>query len=329
MKSLCLSLALGWASAIAPAYAQALPFNAYIVQDEQGNVIEQKNADQAQPIASLTKLMTAYVLLSNNVDLSESLTISGEDVDTLKGTHSRLAIGATMSRRKALELALISSENRAAHALARTAFGNTAQFIAKMNESAKKLGMTHTRFVDPTGLSPENQASPKDLAKLVQAADKYSIVKQLANVTQFKVDVKGRETEYKNSNNLIRSGVLSNVEVSKTGYTSEAGRCIALKAPNAKGELTTLVGLGAGNVTQRTMGMREALGFAGASKKVSQKIQQPKASINKKKKTQARKKVQAAKTGPNLKPSVRHKKAGVSPAVKSKKLKSTSPSQRK
>lgn len=322
-------MAVGWAILTSPLNAHALPFSAYIVQDEQGNIVEQKNAEQAHPIASLTKLMTAYVLLSNNVDLSEKLTIDSEDIDTLKGTHSRLAVGATLSKRQALELALVSSENRAAHALARTAFGNTAQFIAKMNESAKKLGMTNTRFVDPTGLSPQNQSTARDMAKLVQATDKFSIVKQMANVTQFSVDVKGRETEYKNSNNLIRSGLLSNVEVSKTGFTAEAGRCIALKAPNSKGQLTTLVGLGAGNVAQRTQGMREALGFSISPRQVNQTSQAPKARVPSKaqrlieKKTTAKQKaVKATRANDPV------KKAGKKPAAKRHSNK-VNPSQRR
>jgi D-alanyl-D-alanine endopeptidase (penicillin-binding protein 7) len=205
--------------------------SAIVVDVETGKVIYAKNADQVKPIASITKLMTAMVALDANLDLNEELVISDGDVDYLKKTTSRLPLGAKLKRYEMLRLALMSSENRAASALSRYYPGSKSAFIQAMNEKAKTLGMKNTRFVDATGLTPHNVSTATDLAKLVEASSHYSLIHEFTTTEAKDVAVRPRSAplKYMNSNALVRAGQWD-IDVSKTGYINEAGRCLVMKA---------------------------------------------------------------------------------------------------
>lgn len=194
-----------------------------------GDLLYEKNADAVVPIASITKLMTAMVALDARPDLNEMLTISEADVDTLKGTHSRLTIGTQLSREDMLRLALMSSENRAASALARHYPGGRAAFVAAMNAKARMIGLTDTRFADPTGLTPENVSSARDLVKLVNAAHQYPLIRAFSTLDEYQVNVRGRLLTFRNTNALVRNEQWQ-IGLSKTGYISEAGKCLVMQA---------------------------------------------------------------------------------------------------
>lgn len=205
--------------------------SAIVVDAETGKVIYAKNADQVKPIASITKLMTAMVTLDANMSLDETLTIDNGDVDYLKGTSSRLALGTKLSRYEMLRLALMSSENRAASALARHYPGGKTAFIRAMNEKARALGMTNTYFADSTGLTPRNVSTAEDLVKMVEASSHYDLIHQFTTTEGRQVVVRPRSAplKYMNSNMLVRNGQWA-IDVSKTGYINEAGRCLVMKA---------------------------------------------------------------------------------------------------
>lgn len=208
----------------------ALQSSAVLVQDQQtGEVLYEKNAQAVLPIASITKLMTAMVALDAQPDLHEMLAISTEDVDTLKGTHSRLTVGTTLSREEMLRLALMSSENRAASALSRHYAGGQPAFVAAMNAKARALGLTDTRFFDPTGLTPANVSSPRDLAKMVDAAHRYPLIREFTTTVEDEVNVAGRTQQFHNTNALVKNSAWQ-IGLSKTGYISEAGRCLVMQA---------------------------------------------------------------------------------------------------
>ncbi|MBE0626251.1 MAG: D-alanyl-D-alanine endopeptidase [Burkholderiales bacterium] len=210
---------------------------AAIVQDaETGEVLFDKNSSTVTPIASITKLMTAMVVLDARLDLNEDITITGEDMDSLRGTHSRLKPGARLSRDELLRLALMASENRAAAALGRTYPGGIETFIRAMNHKAQMLGMNDTRFDDPTGLSSGNVASAEDLVKLVRAAHRYDLIRNYTTATGHEVHVAGRQLAYHNTNRLV-SNENWNIGLSKTGFTSDAGRCLVLQARLAEREV--------------------------------------------------------------------------------------------
>lgn len=200
-----------------------------VEQDAGGAVLYQKNADQIVPIASITKLMTAMVVLDGSPSLEAPITITDDDVDYLRGSRSRLPVGSVISRRTALLLALMSSENRAAHALARHSPGGMPAFLTAMNTKAKELGMTDSRFEDPTGLNSGNVSTAIDLAKMVSAAHRYQLIRELTTTAEAKIDLAGKDTEYHNTNPLVRSAAWE-VGVSKTGYINEAGRCLVMQA---------------------------------------------------------------------------------------------------
>jgi D-alanyl-D-alanine endopeptidase (penicillin-binding protein 7) len=181
------------------------------------------------PIASITKLMTAMVVLDSSPSLNTPITISDDDVDTLRGSRSRLRVGAVMSREFALLLALMSSENRAAHALARNYPGGMPAFLAAMNIKAQSLGMRDTHFEDPTGLTSSNVSTAYDLAKMVVAAHRYPLIREFSTTSEAKVDVGGRELAYRNTNPLVKSASWE-VGLSKTGYINEAGKCLVMQA---------------------------------------------------------------------------------------------------
>ncbi|WP_035382731.1 D-alanyl-D-alanine endopeptidase [Ferriphaselus sp. R-1] len=189
-----------------------------------------KNADTVAPIASITKLMTAMVVLDANLPMDEPITISEADVDTLKGTHSRMRPGMTLTRAEMLKLALMSSENRAACALARTYPGGTAAAVAKMNEKARALGMTSTRFLEPSGLNSNNVSTAQDLVRMVDAADNYALIHEFTTTASHVVTPAGYRTmQYNNTNPLVKNASWD-IGVSKTGFINEAGRCLVMEA---------------------------------------------------------------------------------------------------
>lgn len=202
-----------------------------VVYDAQtGQVLYAKNANNTVPIASITKLMTAMVVLDGKLPMDEMLSISKEDIDRLKGTYSRLRIGTRQSRREMLRLALMSSENRAASALSRHYPGGRKAFIAAMNSKAAALKMRHTRFEDSTGLSSHNVSSAGDLVLMAQTASRYPLISQFTTTAEY--SVRFPEPRYSldfvNTNRLVRGGSWD-IQLSKTGYTSEAGRCLVMK----------------------------------------------------------------------------------------------------
>jgi D-alanyl-D-alanine endopeptidase (penicillin-binding protein 7) len=200
-----------------------------VEQHSGGEVLFQKNADQIVPIASITKLMTAMVVLDSSPILDAPISITDDDVDYLRGSRSRLPVGSVISRKTALLLALMSSENRAAHALARHYPGGMHSFLPAMNAKAKELGMLDSRFEDPTGLTSNNVSTPIDLAKMVTAAHKYQLIRELTTTAEAKVEVAGQDIEYRNTNPLVKNAAW-NVGLSKTGYISEAGKCLVMQA---------------------------------------------------------------------------------------------------
>lgn len=228
------------------AYHSALDFSALsvlVVDQESGQSLITKNAKLQTPIASITKLMTAVVTLEAGVRLDEKVTISSSDIDYLKGTGSRLSVGSAYSREQLLHLALIASENRAAHALARSYPGGIDAFIEAMNRKARQLGMHSTLYVDPTGLSSYNQSTAEDLAKLVNHAynyfpeirnisssGNYSLGKQKVVVKKRrKTQVLWRDVAFSNTNRLTRDHEWR-IGLSKTGYINEAGHCLVMQA---------------------------------------------------------------------------------------------------
>ena len=202
---------------------------ALVVDQDTHEVLFSKNDHAVLPIASLTKLMTGLLISEARLPLDELVTITQDDVDTEKGSSSRLAVGTTLSRGELLHLALMSSENRAAHALGRTYPGGMATFVSVMNAKARMLGMRDTRYVEPTGLSPRNQSTAQDLALLVAAASQDSLVRQLSVSPEHQVDIGARTLQYSTTNRLVRSADWD-IGVQKTGYISEAGQCLVMQA---------------------------------------------------------------------------------------------------
>jgi len=189
-----------------------------------------KNPDAVAPIASITKLMTAMVVLDAKPDMDEEISVDVADLDSLKGTHSRLRIGTTFTRSEMLKLALMSSENRAAAALARNYPGGTRAAIAAMNAKARELGMTDTTFRDPTGLTSENVSTARDLVKMVGAARNYKLIHQYTTTATHSVEgMRGHELRYNNTNPLVKSDSWD-IGLSKTGFINEAGRCLVMQA---------------------------------------------------------------------------------------------------
>jgi serine-type D-Ala-D-Ala endopeptidase (penicillin-binding protein 7) len=212
-----------------------------LVQDaSNGETILSKNAEAVLPIASITKLMTAMVVLDGGLDLEDRVVISSEDMDYLKGTHSRLRPGATLSRNDLLLLALMASENRAAAALARTYPGGTSAFITAMNQKALSIGMLNSRFEDSTGLTSANVSTAPDLARLVQAAHEYPAIRQYSTRDQAEVSVLGQSLQYRNTNGLVR-GHTWEIGLSKTGFINEAGRCLVMRVRLASKDLVVVL----------------------------------------------------------------------------------------
>ncbi|MEO8164685.1 MAG: D-alanyl-D-alanine endopeptidase [Betaproteobacteria bacterium] len=204
-----------------------------VVAQDSGEPLFAKNVDQIMPIASITKLMTAMVVLDSGLPLLESIDIDNSDIDRKKGSRSKLRVGTTLMRAEMLKLALMASENRAAASLARNFPGGTTAFVAAMNQKAAELGMDNSRFEDPTGLTPDNVSTAEDLAKMVAAAHTYPLIREYTTSDSFKIQSEDRRRHrllsYVNSNRLIKSSKWD-IGLSKTGYISEAGRCLVMQA---------------------------------------------------------------------------------------------------
>ncbi|HJS03973.1 MAG TPA: serine hydrolase [Variovorax sp.] len=202
---------------------------ALVIDQDTREVLFSKNDSVVLPIASLTKLMTGLLISEAHLPSDELITITQDDVDTEKGSRSRLTVGSTLPRGELLHLALMSSENRAAHALGRTYPGGLATFVSVMNAKAKMLGMKDTRYVEPTGLSSRNQSSAQDLALLVNAAYADATVRELSTSPEYQVEVGNRVLQYNTTNRLVKSPDWD-IGLQKTGYISEAGQCLVMQA---------------------------------------------------------------------------------------------------
>jgi serine-type D-Ala-D-Ala endopeptidase (penicillin-binding protein 7) len=203
---------------------------AMIYDEREQRPIYSKNANDVVPIASITKLMTAMVVLDAKLPMDEPISISPEDRDRLKGSRSRMRAGMTLTRAELIKLALMASENRAAAALARTYPGGTPVMLAMMNAKAHELGMDSTHFNDPTGLNSTNVSTAQDLVKLVMAAQNYPDIQQFTTTGSHVVQLDGRRSlQFYNTNPLVRNSHWD-IGLSKTGYISEAGRCLVMQA---------------------------------------------------------------------------------------------------
>jgi D-alanyl-D-alanine endopeptidase (penicillin-binding protein 7) len=200
-----------------------------VVDQADSSVLYSRNSDVAAPIASITKLMTALVVLDAKQPLDEPIQITEADRDIPKSSFSRLTVGATLTRGDLMHLALMSSENRAAHALGNNYPGGMPAIVAAMNAKAKSLGMSSAHFVDPTGLSSQNVASPEDLSKLVIAASKNRTIREYSTDRNYAVRVHKRLVEFRNTDNLVANPTW-NIIVQKTGYITEAGKCLVMAA---------------------------------------------------------------------------------------------------
>ena len=202
---------------------------ALVVEEGSQDVLFSRNTKVALPIASITKLMTSLVVLESNPAMDEPITVTADDLDTEKFSSSRLAVGTTLSRRDMIHLALMSSENRAAHALARNYPGGLDAAIVAMNTKARAIGMTRAAFHDPTGLSSRNVASAEDLVKLVDAASANATIREFSTDPNYSVPVGRRVLAFHNTNALVANPAWD-IVVQKTGYISEAGKCLVMKA---------------------------------------------------------------------------------------------------
>ncbi len=213
---------------------------AFVMDLETNEVLLNKNSQAVLPIASITKLMTALVITQSGLPLDELLTISEEDVDTEKGSRSRLTVGTSLSRGEMLHLALMSSENRAAHALGRHYPGGLDRFVSAMNAKAQLIGMHDTRYVEPTGLSSSNQSSARDLALLVKTAHTVPLIRELSTSPEYEVAVGSRQLQFHTTNRLVLNPSWE-IGLQKTGYISEAGQCLVMQARLAGRQLVMVL----------------------------------------------------------------------------------------
>lgn len=222
-----------------------LSSKAAVIQDlNTGRILYDKNSNSLRSIASISKLMSAIVILDANINMDELVVITDDDVDKLKNSSSRLKVGTILSRRQLLHLGLMSSENRAIHALSRTYPGGINNFVAQMNAKAYQLGMYDTIFFEPTGLDPRNKSTANDLLLLAKQANSYNAIRKYSTSNHVEITTSsGVLQEYKNSNVLIREG-LWDIRLQKTGYIKEAGRCMVVMA-NLYGRPILIVLLGA------------------------------------------------------------------------------------
>jgi D-alanyl-D-alanine endopeptidase (penicillin-binding protein 7) len=201
---------------------------AFVIDQDTHEVLISKNDHAVLPIASLTKLMTGLIITQARLPMDEPLTITQDDVDTEKGSRSRLSVGTTLTRGELLHLALMSSENRAAHALGRTYPGGLNAFVALMNSKARSIGMADTIYVEPTGLSSRNQSSARDLARLVNVAHGDPMMREVSTSPGYEGAVGQKTLQYNNTNGLVKNPEW-NIGLQKTGYISEAGRCLVMQ----------------------------------------------------------------------------------------------------
>lgn len=236
--------------------APAVKAKSWAAVDHEGHLIAGKQVDEARPIASITKLMTAMVYLDAKMDLSVKEKIEADDVDLIKNSSSRLEVGDAATREELLRMALASSENRAASALSRSYPGGKEAFVRAMNEKAKSLGLHSAKFVDPTGLDPRNIASARDVAKLALAARDYPMVRQAAESKEYEAMIETEEGEepigrfFVNTSRPLREGKIS-LLISKTGYIREAGRCLSWALERPSGSHVGLALLGSPSLKSR------------------------------------------------------------------------------
>jgi D-alanyl-D-alanine endopeptidase (penicillin-binding protein 7) len=248
LEGIVVAFALVFVLALSIGFAQAEPKKvvlrsnaALVINAATGEIVIDKNGDKLTPIASITKLMTAIVILESGLDLDAPVALSREDVDLKKGSRSRLRTGVSLTRDELLLIALMASENRAAAALGRSYPGGTQAFVVAMNEMALELEMNDTRFVDPTGLSPANVSSARDLAKLVRAAHAYPLIREYSTRDKATVLLSGKQKmNYRNTNGLVRNSHWE-IDLSKTGYISEAGRCLVMQVRLASQDLIVVL----------------------------------------------------------------------------------------
>jgi D-alanyl-D-alanine carboxypeptidase/D-alanyl-D-alanine endopeptidase (penicillin-binding protein 7) len=241
-KTLFLAMLVGvTASASA---APLLSKHVLVVDDDSGQILYKRNADATVPIASLTKLMTAMVVLDAQPDMNELIAIENPELAGRMRSHSRLPVGAMLPRRIVLQLALMSSDNRAAESLARAYPGGMDAFLAAVEAKQQELGMTRTHIEEPTGLSSANRSTPADLVKMAQAAAQYPEIARITTDSGDVIDVNGRPLAYHNTNRLVGKKGWEDILVSKTGTTNAAGRCLLMQMQSA-GKTVTLVLLNA------------------------------------------------------------------------------------
>jgi D-alanyl-D-alanine endopeptidase (penicillin-binding protein 7) len=251
VKTITLTLAVLWLSTL-PVPTQASNFTdlkgnpnlrsaSALVINAKGNVIYGKDIDTIRPIASITKLMTAMVIIDSDLDLNEKITVTKADRDLVQLTGSRLEYGASLPRREMILLAIMSSENRAATALGRNWPGGMTEFVKAMNKKAAQLGMDNSHFADPAGLHVENKSTARDLMKMVTAARGYELIRQASTTTRIEVRpyAKRGPLVYGNTNRLLKNKTWD-IALSKTGYINEAGRCLVMQA-NIEGEQVSIV----------------------------------------------------------------------------------------
>jgi serine-type D-Ala-D-Ala endopeptidase (penicillin-binding protein 7) len=242
-----LALTVGFAQASDEVFKQKVKLRSasvMVMEADTGEVVFQKNSEAVVPIASITKLMTAIVTMdrvsSGGLDMDQRVVLTRQDVDTIKGTRSRLRTGATYTRDELMLLALMASENKAAAALGRSYPGGLESFVEAMNRKSQELGMTDSHFVDPTGLSSGNVSSARDLVRLVNAAHAYEKIREYSTKSRATVRDRKRAINFANTNGLVRSAQWE-IGLSKTGYISEAGRCLVMRVRLASRDLIVVL----------------------------------------------------------------------------------------
>jgi len=267
-----------------PVFAWAAPGTSYainpvalksqsvlVVDADSGEILAAKNADAVVAVASLTKLMTALVVLDAGQDLEEELQITREDLDTYKRTPSRLPFGARVRRGDLLLLALMASENRAALALSRHYPGGREAFVAQMNATATHLGMTNTRFTDAAGLSASNRSTARDLRLLLDAANAQPLIQEYSTRPSHTLRVGKQRLRFISSNRLVR-GARWDIELQKTGYTNEAGRCLVMQATVEGRRLAMIFLNSVGKLTRYGDAARVRQGLASAERSVAHRV---------------------------------------------------------
>ncbi len=216
---------------------------ALVIDSKTNQVLFEKNSKAVLPIASLTKLMTALIVLENKQDMSEIITVTEADVDREKNSRSRLPVGSVVNRKDLMQLSLMASENRASSALARNFPGGKDAFVAAMNQRAQSLGLGATQFADASGLSPDNTSTVQDLVKLTMAVDRYSLIREQSTAEELSIHNGKRPITFGNSNRLVKNSGWD-LRVQKTGFTSEAASCLIVHG-KVDGRPVTIALLGA------------------------------------------------------------------------------------